>query len=158
MRSTLKGTMKITAEEEQVLCLLGKTLFIRVCELGNTAVSSGIAVHLQLRHFDIVIIKTQEEKRGKIHCAPFYSLSLECYFKHSFQDMFFSWVAILLLVARAMTGLSQGAKRNNRNINVPCSVIIIYCVQWKLSFVEPLGSQSSWTIKIFIFIIIKYWL
>ena len=82
--------MKIAAEEEQVLCLLGKTLFIRVCELGNTAVSSGIAVYLQLRHFDIVIIKNQEEKRGKIHCAPFYSLSLECYFKHSFQDMFFS--------------------------------------------------------------------
>ena len=91
MRSTLKGTMKIAAEEEQVLCLLGKALFISVCQSGNTAVSSCICVYLQLRHFDIiVIIKNQEEKRGKIHCAPFYSLSLECYFKHSFQNMFFS--------------------------------------------------------------------
>ena len=46
--------MEIAAEEEQVLCLLGKALFITMCQLG--AVSSSMGVYLQLRHFDIIVI------------------------------------------------------------------------------------------------------
>lgn len=51
---TLKGTMEIAAEEEQVLSMLGKALFITMCQLG--AVSSSTGVYLQLRHFDIIVI------------------------------------------------------------------------------------------------------
>lgn len=60
---------------------------------GNTAVSSKIRVYLQWRHFGIiVIVRNQEKGREKVYCALFYSRSLECSFKESFQSMFLSWV------------------------------------------------------------------
>lgn len=75
MRSTLKGTMEIAAEEEQVLCLLEKVLFISVCQLG--AVSSSMGVYLQLRHFDIIVIikKSGGKERDDTLCSILFSKS-----------------------------------------------------------------------------------